>query len=148
MAVKPIPDGYHTITPYVTLNGAAKAMDFLKAAFGAKEVHKTMRPDGGVWHADLLVGNSHFMISDANEQFPAAPASFYLYVEDTDAAYRRALDAGATSLMEPMTAFYGDRSAGVKDPAGNQWWIATHVEDVSPEEMKRREAEEAKKRGL
>jgi PhnB protein len=140
MAVKPIPDGFHTITPYVTLEGAAKAIDFLEKAFGAKEEHKTMRPDGTVWHADVIVGNSHLMISDGNEQFPAAPASFYLYVEDTDATYRSALDAGATSLMAPMTAFYGDRSAGVKDPTGNQWWIATHVEDVSPEEMQRRMA--------
>jgi uncharacterized glyoxalase superfamily protein PhnB len=139
--VKPIPDGYHTLTPYLTVHGAARLIDFLKQAFDAKEHSRTARPDGTVAHADLQIGDSRLMVSEATETWKAMPGSIYLYVPDTDATYRRAIEAGATSLMEPADQFYGDRNAGVRDACGNSWWIATHVEDVSPEEMTRREKE-------
>lgn len=145
--VKPIPDGYHTLTPYLTVRGAAQLIDFLKQAFDAKEHSRSARPDGTVMHADLQIGDSHLMVSEATEQWKAKETGLYLYVPDTDATYRRALEAGATSLMEPADQFYGDRNAGVQDAFGNSWWIATHVEDVAPEEMERREKEWMEKKG-
>jgi PhnB protein len=94
-----------------------------------------------VMHAQLKIGDSMVMISDAMDKYPAMPTSLYLYVKDTDAAYRSAIKAGGVSIMEPMTQFYGDRNAGVKDPAGNQWWVATHIEDLTPQEVERRQKE-------
>lgn len=138
MAVKPIPDGYHNVTPYLVVPGVARLIDFLKNAFGAQEIERMTRPDGSVGHAEVRIGDSVVMMGEPAGEAPAMPATIYLYVEDTDAAYRRALEAGATSVMAPADQFYGDRNAGVKDPCGNQWWIATHVEDVPPEEMARR----------
>jgi uncharacterized glyoxalase superfamily protein PhnB len=138
MAVKPIPDGYHTATPYLVARDAEQLLKFLKDAFGAKENDITRHKDGSIWHADVTVGDSHIMLSQASDRFPAMPCALYLYVADTDATYRAALAAGATSLMEPADQFYGDRNAGVKDAQGNTWWIGTHVEDVPPDEMERR----------
>jgi uncharacterized glyoxalase superfamily protein PhnB len=140
MAVKAIPDGYHTITPYLTVQGAGKLIDFLKLAFDAQETERITAPDGAIAHAEVRIGNSIVMMSDAGGERAPMPSGLYLYVNDTDAVYKSALRAGATSIMEPADQFYGDRSAGVKDPVGNQWWIATHKEDVSPEELKRRAA--------
>jgi uncharacterized glyoxalase superfamily protein PhnB len=97
-----------------------------------------MRPDGSIGHAEVKIGDSIIMMSEPMGDMQPMPASIYLYVQETDAVYQRALQAGATSLTEPADQFYGDRSAGVKDPAGNQWWIATHKEDVPPEEMVKR----------
>ena len=145
MAVRPIPEGYHTVTPYLVVPGVARLIEFLKQAFGAVEAHAPMyRPDGGIAHADLRIGDSHIMLGEPMGQFPPMPAMLYLYVPDVDAVYRRALQAGAASLTEPADQFYGDRNAGVKDPTGNAWWIATHKEDVPPEEMKRRAEAAAK----
>ena len=138
MAVKPTPEGYHTVTPYLTVQGAAKLIDFLKQAFGAQEVFRTMGPDGTIGHAEVRIGDSVVMMAESRGEWKPMPGAIYLYVSDTDAAYKRALQAGATSLMEPADQFYGDRSAGVKDPSGNYWWIATHQEDVPPEELKKR----------
>ena len=146
MAVKPIPDGYHTVIPYIVANDAQALLTFLKDGIGAAEQDVSRYPDGRIWHADVIVGDSHIMLSQATEHHPAAPCNVYLYVPDTDAAYRRALAAGATSLMEPANQFYGDRNAGVKDGNGNSWWFGTHVEDVPPEEIKRRQAAEIEKR--
>jgi PhnB protein len=146
MAVKPIPEGYHTVVPYVVAADAEALLEFLKTGLKAREVEVMRYPDGRVWHGDVVIGDSHVMLSQATEQHPAMPATLYLYVPDTDAAYRGALAAGATSVMEPATQFYGDRNAGVKDSNGNMWYFGTHVEDVSPEEMRRRGAEEMKKR--
>jgi uncharacterized glyoxalase superfamily protein PhnB len=146
MAVKPIPEGYHTVVPYIVAADAEALLTFLKTGLKGTE-HQLMRyPDGRVWHGDVVIGDSHVMLSQATEQHPAMPATLYLYVPDTDTAYRAALAAGATSVMEPATQFYGDRNAGVKDSNGNMWYFGTHVEDVSPEEMRRRQAEEVKKR--
>ena len=139
MAVKSIPDGYHSVTPYLTVQGAAKLLDFLKQAFAAIELHRMTRPDGTVGHAEVRIGDSVVMLAEARDEWKPMPGAMYLYVNDTDAAYQRALQAGATSLMEPADQFYGDRNAGVKDPVGNHWWIATHKEDVPPEELAKRE---------
>ena len=117
---------------------AEKLLTFLRKAFGAQDTEVMRAPDGSIWHADLTVGDSHIMVSQANAQHPAMPASIYLYVPDTDATYKAALAAGATSTMEPADQFYGDRNAGVTDAQGNVWWIGTHVEDVAPDELKRR----------
>jgi len=136
--VKPIPEGYHTVTPYLVVNGADKLLDFLSQAFGAKENFRMNRPGGGVWHAETRVGDSMLMVGEANQQNPARPSCLNLYVEDVDRIYAQAVAAGGKSLREPADQFYGDRSGGVEDPCGNQWWIATHVEDVSPEELERR----------
>ena len=144
MAAKPIPEGYHTITPYLVVPGVAKLIDFLKRAFDAKEVERMARPDGTVMHAEVRIGDSIVMMGEASGEKKAMPAMLYLYVNDTDAAYQRALDAGATSLLAPTDQFYGDRNAGVNDPSGNQWWIATHVEDVPPEKMAKRARERMK----
>jgi uncharacterized glyoxalase superfamily protein PhnB len=146
MAVKPIPDGFHSVTPYVLVPGVARLIEFLKEAFGAVETHRSARPDGTIMHAQVRIGDSMIMMGEPMGPWQPIPASLYLYVHDTDTTYRRALAAGATSLMEPADQFYGDRNAGVKDPSGNSWWIATHIEDVSPEELARRTQEELARR--
>ena len=144
MAVKPIPDGYHTATPYLVVPGVPKLIDFLKQVFQAQEIERMARPDGTIMHAEVRIGDSVIMMGEPIGENSPMPATIYLYVNDTDAAYRRALQAGATSVMEPANQFYGDRNAGVMDPCGNRWWIATHVEDVAPEEMARRAQEKMK----
>ncbi|MHB8508088.1 MAG: VOC family protein [Candidatus Dormibacteria bacterium] len=139
MAVKPIPDGYSSVTPYLVVDGAAKLIDFLKQAFGAEARGGVMSsPDGTVGHAEMHIGDSLVMLADATAQSPAVKAMLHLYVEDCDATYQRAVDAGATSVRELKDEFYGDRAGSVRDPFGNQWYVATHKEDVSEEEMGRR----------
>jgi PhnB protein len=139
MAVKSIPDGFHTVTPYLVVSGVSTLLEFLKQAFDAQETLSPMlRSDGRVGHAEVKIGDSIIMMGEPMGDMQPMPGSLYLYVQDTDAVYQRALQAGATSLMEPADQFYGDRSAGVKDAVGNQWWIATHQEDVPPDEMLRR----------
>jgi uncharacterized glyoxalase superfamily protein PhnB len=141
MAAKPVPDGYHTVTPYLTVDDAALQIDFLKRAFNAQVNYEMKDPQGNVRHAEVRVGDSILMIGQARDEWTSRPMTFYLYVPDVDALYKSALAAGAKSLQEVTTQFYGDRSGGVEDPQGNYWWIATHVEDVSPEEMDRRHQE-------
>jgi uncharacterized glyoxalase superfamily protein PhnB len=138
MAVKPIPDGYHTATPYLIVPGVSNVIDFLKAAFDAKEQERVEGPNGRIMHAEVRIGDSPIMLGEPMGEWKPMPSMIYLYVADTDAVYRRALQAGATSVQEPADQFYGDRSAGVKDEAGNLWWIATHKEDVAPADMKKR----------
>ena len=138
MAVKPVPDGFHTVTPYLTVSDANGLLDFIKGAFDAKEFHVMRRPDGSVGHADLMIGDSHVMLGQANVEWSSMPGQLYLYVPDCDASFRQAVAAGATSVQEPKTQFYGDRHGCVKDLCGNLWWLATHVEDVSNEEMEKR----------
>ncbi len=145
MAAKPIPEGYHTVTPYLVVQRAAQLIDFLKEAFDAEETERLTRPDGTVSHAEVRIGNSIVMMGEPMEPTDAQPGHLYVYVADTDATYRRAIKAGADSLLEPTDQFYGDRNAGVKDAFGNVWWIATHVEDVPPDELKRRAEESMKK---
>lgn len=139
MTVKAIPDGYHTVTPFLSAKGAAKLLEFLKAAFGAEEVMRMPGPGGVVMHAEVNIGNSRLMLSEAMQTPPMA-GSFYLYVSDADAIYKRAVGAGASSEMQPTDQFWGDRMGTVKDSFGNTWSIATHKEDVTPEEMSKRMA--------
>jgi PhnB protein len=137
MTVKPIPEGYHTVTPYLTIPDVAKELEFVKQAFGATVV-EAFEMGGGIMHADVRIGDSHVMIGASSDQWPARPGTLYIYTEDCDAMYRSALAAGATSVREPTNEFYGDRSAGVTDPQGNQWWFATHIEDLTREELEQR----------
>jgi uncharacterized glyoxalase superfamily protein PhnB len=138
MAVNYIPDGYHTVTPYLTVRNASRLMQFLKDTFDAQEIEAMRGPDGSLRHGAARFGDSTVMMGEAGNGFTPMPAMLYVYVQDADAMYARALAAGGTSVREPTTQFYGDRHGAVTDPCGNQWWIATHVEDVSPEEMRRR----------
>jgi PhnB protein len=138
VAVKPIPDGYHSVTPYLTVQGAARLLEFLKRAFDATIAEQLEQPDGTIGHAEVRIGDSVLMIADARGEWQPATGTLYLYVPDADATYQQAIEAGAVSVMEPTTQFYGDRHGGVKDPSGNFWWIATHVEDVPPDELARR----------
>jgi uncharacterized glyoxalase superfamily protein PhnB len=137
-AVKPIPDGYQAVTPYLVVSDAAQLVEFLTKAFNATLHHKSLGPDGKIVHAEVRIDGSPVMIGGARPGIEPSCAMTYVYVTDTDATYKRALAAGAVSLMEPANQFYGDRNAGVKDQSGNQWWIATHIEDVSQEELDRR----------
>ncbi len=139
--VNAIPEGYHTVTPYLTVRGAAGLIDFVKMALGAEERLRMPGPDGTVGHAEVMIGDSVVMLADAAEE--PRPSTLHLYVEDADATYERALAAGATSEREPRDEFYGDRMAGVRDAYGNIWWFATHREDISDEEMVARAEERA-----
>ena len=141
--VKAIPEGYHSIQPYLISNEADKIIDFAKKAFGAQEIMRMPGPDGGVMHAEFKVGDSIVMTGGGGPGMTSQPATVMFYTEGVDEVYKRALSAGGTSEREPEDQFYGDRSAGVKDPAGNTWWIHTHVEDVSEQEMERRQKEMA-----
>jgi PhnB protein len=138
MPVKPIPDGYHSITPFLHAKGVPRLIEFLKAAFGAIELMTVYHQDGGVMHAEVKIGDSIVMLDEAMEGVSPSSGSFYLYVPDADATYRAALDAGGESFMEPSDQFWGDRFSAIKDPAGNTWFVATHVEDVDAEELARR----------
>jgi PhnB protein len=138
--VQPVPPGYTTVTPYLVVPDGEGLLTFLSKAFGAEERGRTVRPDGSIANAEVRVGDARLMLAQAREPWKPMPAGFYLYVPDTDAVYRAALAAGGTSLMEPADQFYGDRNAGVQDPWGNNWWIATHIEDVDEAEIQRRMA--------
>jgi uncharacterized glyoxalase superfamily protein PhnB len=139
MSVKTIPDGFHTVTPYLTVRNAPKVIEFLKQAFGAKMSHDAIkRPDGSIMHAQITIGDSPVMIADENEMAKATISTLYVYVPNVDSVYQQAIKAGGTNVMEPMDMFYGDRSGSVKDPSGNSWFIATHKEDVEPKELAKR----------
>ena len=135
--VKAVPEGHHTVTPYLVVAGVSKLIDFAKQAFGATEVHLSKRPDGTVMHAEIKIGDSIVMMGEGQNS-KNFPGMLHLYMEDVDGVYQRAIQAGAKSLREPADQLYGDRTSGVEDAFGNQWWIATHIEDVTPEEMERR----------
>ena len=141
MSVNYIPTGFHTVTPYLVVEGAARLIEFLKQAFGAEVILHMPMPDGKVAHAEVRIGDSPIEISDASPQYPARSAMLHLYVPDCDAVYQRALDVGATSVRPLKDEFYGDRTGGVQDPCGNQWFIATHKVDMTQEELQRKMAE-------
>ena len=143
MAVRPIPEGYRTVTPYLIVQGADAVLDFVTRAFGAEQRLRMDREDGTVAHAEVTIGDSVVMLAEAGDDWPAMPGNIHLYVDDCDETYASALEAGGTSLREPENQFYGDRSGGVRDPGGNTWWITTHVEDVPPDELERRAREMA-----
>ena len=144
--VKPIPEGYHAVTPYLTVKDAARAIEFYKKAFGAKEMFRFAQPDGTIGHAELKIGDSPIMLSDeapemgvkSPQSLGGTPITIYLYVEDVDAVVKRAVDAGAKLTRPVADQFYGDRNGTVADPFGHIWWVSTHKEDVSAEELKRR----------
>ena len=155
MSVKPIPEGYHSVTPSLTLDDASAAIDFYKRVFGATELYRLPGPGGKVMHAELKIGNSHIMLSD---EFPdcgalspktigGCPSSLLIYVEDVDAAFAQAIKAGATEKQPLTNQFWGDRIGSLMDPYGFRWSIATHIEDVSPEEIQRRFSEWMEKEG-
>src|ERR1700722_16320248 len=135
MSVKPIPEGYHTVTPYLLVPSGAKLIEFLQAAFGATERHRMPGPNGRIMHAEVQIGDSRIMMGEPPETWKIMTGFIYLYVPDVDAVYHRALAAGAESASPLKDEFYGDRTGGIKDPSGNLWWIATHTKDVSAEEM-------------
>jgi PhnB protein len=155
MAVKPIPDGYHTVTPYLYIRGAARALDFYKKAFGAVELMRMATPQGKVGHAEIKIGDSHLMLADEHPEMGArgpeslggASAGLCLYVEDADARFHQAVAAGAKVVRPLKDQFYGDRSGTVADPFGHVWTIATHKEDVPPEEMRKRAEAAMKEHG-
>jgi PhnB protein len=146
MPAKPIPDGYHTVTAYLHIKGAAKALEFYKKAFSAVELFRMEGPDGRIGHAEIKIGDSPVMLADEHPEMGArgpltlggASASFLIYVPDVDARFQQAVAAGATVDRPVKDQFYGDRSGTVTDPFGHMWTIATHIEDVSHEEMNRR----------
>ena len=146
--VRPVPAGYHSITPYLIVTGAASAIEFYKHAFGAKQVLRIPHPDGRVGHAELKIGDSIVMLADEFPEMGArspmslggTPVSILLYVDDVDAVTRQAVAAGAKMVRAVKDQFYGDRTGTITDPFGHQWTIATHKEDVSPEEMQKRAA--------
>lgn len=147
-AVKPIPDGYHSVTPYLIVNDAAKAIEFYKAAFGATELFRMAQPDGRVGHAEIRIGDSHVMLADEFPEMGArsprtiggSPVSLLVYVPDVDTVVARAVSAGAQLTRPVADQFYGDRSGVVTDPFGHSWFVSTHVEDVPPDELERRAA--------
>lgn len=152
MAVNFVPEGYRTVTPYLVLNEASKAIEWYKQAFNAEEMMRMDMPDGKVMHAEIRIGDSAIMLSD---EFPMGGAKspralggttmgIHLYVPDVDAAFQQAVAAGGTPAMPPMDMFWGDRFSKVQDPFGHEWSISTHIEEVAPEEMEKRAAEAAK----
>jgi PhnB protein len=144
--VKPIPENYHRVTPYLVVDGAAEAIDYYTRVFGASELMRMPAPGNRIGHAELRIGDAIVMLADANPQMghksPKAlggsPISLLLYVEDVDATAKKAVENGGKLVRPVENQFYGDRTGGIEDPFGHQWYVATHVEDVSPEEMKRR----------
>jgi PhnB protein len=155
-SANPIPQGMHTLTPNLVLRDCAKAIDFYERALGAEEVSRMPAPDGkSIWHAELRIGDSIFFLNDEmpgmGARAPTAdepvPVTMWLYVQDCDAAFRRATQAGATAKMEPADMFWGDRCAGVADPFGYQWSFATHQKDLTQEEMRRAGEEFARSMG-
>jgi uncharacterized glyoxalase superfamily protein PhnB len=141
MSVKPIPDGYPAVIPYLMVTDAERFIAFLSTVFGARVTEQLKRPDGKLGHTEVRVRDSMIMLSEAAEGYPATPVMLHFYVEDVDATFKRAVQAGGTVVAEPSLQFYGDRSGGVKEPSGNTIWIATHVEDVPPDELHRRAAQ-------
>ncbi len=150
---KPIPTGYHAVTPQLVFQDASKAIAFYQKAFGAKEVVRMPGPNGKIWHAELEIGDSKFFLSDAMPGMGApppttdhpSPSSVMLYVPDVDATYKRALDAGAKEIRPPQDEFWGDRGGALLDPFGYPWYVASHVRDVSAEEMRRANQEAIRK---
>jgi PhnB protein len=144
--VNPIPEGFHTVTPYLTVRGAAAAIGFYEEAFGAREIFRWADPDGRIRHAEVVIGDSPIMLTDEAPEFGmrgpqslgGSPVHIFLYVDDADAVFDRAISAGATELMPVEDSSDGDRRGGVTDPFGHVWYIGTHLEDISREELQKR----------
>jgi PhnB protein len=136
--INPIPQDYGTVTPYLIVNGVPRLIDFLKETFQAEVRGIINDRKDHVGHAEVKIGNSIVMMADSTPQYSPIPSQLYVYVDSVDETYKRGVKAGGASEQEPTTQFYGDRTAAVRDPTGNIWWIATRVEEVSPEEMEKR----------
>ena len=148
--VRPVPEGFRTVTPYLIADNAPGLIEFMERAFDGKVTFRMDGDDGKITHATVAIGDSTVMLADAMNGMSPQTAMLYLYLEDADATFRKAVQANATVLQEPKTEFYGDRAGAVKDQWGNVWWMATHVEDVDEDELQRRagnEMEERKKKG-
>jgi PhnB protein len=151
--VKPVPEGYHTVTTYLTIDGAAAAIDFYRRAFGAKEICRMPSPDGKIMHAEITIGDSHIMLADESsvsetkspQTLKGTTAGIFLYVEDVDAAFKQAVKAGAKETMPLQNMFWGDRFGRLTDPFGHRWMLASRVEEVSPAEIQERMAPVASK---
>ena len=149
-AAKPVPEGYHTLTPHLTLDDAARTIDWYKRAFGAEELGRHPGPDGTIMHAELRIGNSRFMVNDTMPgmkgpaEYGGSPASLWLYVEDCDALFNRAVAAGGSVQMPMADQFWGDRGGAVTDPSGYTWWIASRKEELTDEELQQRAADSMK----
>ena len=135
---KAVPQGYHSVTPYLIVEGVPTLIQFLKDTFDADTGESVKGPEGRIAHAELTIGDSLIMMADATTKYAAIGSQLYVYVENVDMTFKRGLDAGASSVQEPADQFYGDRTAGFKDPTGNYWWIAQRLEEVSGEELERR----------
>ena len=154
-SVRPVPEGYHSVTPYLAVDGAAEAIEFYKKAFGASEVMRMAAPGGKVGHGEIEIGDSRIMVADeypdmgfrGPKAYGGTPVTLHLYVEDVDAVARRAVAAGAKELRPVMDQFYGDRSGTFEDPYGHVWHISTHKEDIPADELKRRADEAMKQQG-
>lgn len=152
---KPIPDGYHSVTPYLVVKGAARALEFYQKAFNAKELYRLEGPGGSIGHCEFQIGNSRMMLADemqgslsrSPDALGGTPIGLCIYVEDVDALFKQAIAAGGKEVRPVTDQFYGDRSGTLRDPCGHLWTVATHKEDVSPEEMNRRLAEMMKQQG-
>jgi len=140
MPVKPQPDGYHAVTPYLVVADAARLIEFLVTAFDARETERLAAPNHRIAHAEVRIGDSMVMLGEARDGHAARPCMLYVYVPDADATWQRAVAAGAVAGQAPQDQFYGDRSGSVTDPCGNEWWIATRIENVPQEELHRRAA--------
>lgn len=146
MAVKFIPDGYHSITPYLSIKGAAKALEFYKQAFGATELLRMAMPDGGIGHAEIKIGDSVIMLADPCDQsgfyspqkLGGSSVALHVYVENVDSQFAQAISAGAKAIKPVEDQFYGDRTGSLEDPFGHVWFLATHKEDLTPEEIGQR----------
>lgn len=146
MKAKPIPEGHHTVSPYLAIEGGLKALEFYKKAFGATELFRLEMPDGRLGHAEIRLGDSIIMLADefpeyggmSPQRLGGSPVNLHLYVEDVDAFFNKAVAAGATARKPVQDQFYGDRSGQLEDPFGHLWWVATHKEDVGMEELKKR----------
>jgi PhnB protein len=146
MATKSIPDGYHSVTPYLIIDGAAAAIDFYKRAFGAKELMRMPSPDGKIGHAEIRIGDSTMMLADEHpamghrspKSLGGSGVNLMVYVEHVDEVFKRAVASGAKELRPLKDQFYGDRSGTLQDPFGHTWTLATHIEDIAPDEMRRR----------
>jgi len=148
MTVRPIPEGFHSVTPYLSIQGAVEALEFYKQAFNATELFRLAAPGGVIGHAEIVIGDSHIMMSDQCEESPipsprslgGSSVGLYIYVEDVDALFAQAINAGAKEVKPVEDQFYGDRTGTLEDPFGHIWFLATHKEDLSPEEINKRAA--------
>jgi PhnB protein len=148
MAIKPIPDGYHSVTPYLSIKDAAKAIEFYKRAFGAAELFRLVAPSGEIGHAEIKIGDSQIMLADACEEgtfrnpqtLGGTSVGLHVYVEDVDTLFAGAVDAGAKTVRPVQDQFYGDRTGTLEDPFGHVWFLATHKEELTPEEINKRAA--------